>query len=1043
MIDTSPCKTILGLDLGSNSLGWALLEFKEDKPVSIIDCGVRIFQAGLEGDIEAGTAVSRAMGRREKRAQRRQTDRKKRRRERLLDLLQKIDLLPEGSPNEIFPTLDKQLIEKYSAQEAIPKHTLAGILPYWLRARALDHPLEPYELGRVIYHLGKRRGFLSNRKTQTKQEDGIVASKISELRLLMKEANARTLGEYLSSLDPHEQRIRSRYTQRSMFEEEFDKICSSQCGLHPLLNKVNMEKIRRTIFFQRPLKSAKKLVGYCELEPNSRRAPWSTLEAQRFRYLQMVNNCSVKTASDTSYRPFSDLEKNILVKHLEREGDVTFTRAKKLLGFDSKNTSFSFETGEEKRFLGNRTNKHMIEIFGEEWFSFDGPKQEAILSDLRSYRDSAALAERAERVWGLSADKAKEFAAIEFEPGYCPLSRKAISKVLPYLEIGVFYATARKEIYGEFLQSRIPEDLLPPVKQLFDIRNPVVERSLTELRKVVNALIRKHGKPHMVKIELAREMKQSQKKRKEVTKQNRQNERRREEAAQKIVREVGIKNPSRNDILKVMLADECNWICPYTSRTISMVSLFGDSPQFDIEHIIPFSRSFDDSFINKTLCYVDENRNVKRNRSPWEVYHGSPKWEDILGNVRRFKGDLKDVKLERFLKRPEEIEDLDGFISRQMNDTRYASKLAMNYVGTLYGGLYDKDHRQRVFAVTGQVTALLRNAWGMNALLGDGGLKERKDHRHHAVDSIAVALTNPATIRDLSLAALPSFERSAYKKRFRPLQMPWPEFIEDLQKNIDGILVSHRVNHKVNAALHEETNYGIVKSGEGKGFCIRRRLDSLKASEVKRIIDERIRGIVKDKLETLGQNDPSKAFADSQNHPSFISAKGEKIWIHKVRIFVSAKPKKIGEGHKERFVTSSSNHHMEVFEVSDPRKPGKTKWTCEVVDSLEAMDRLRRGRPVVSKEIEGGKFVFSVAPGDTLELNNPGDWPRFFLVRTVSKTQNGGIEVAGVALNDARKKKEIIDSGEWFRIRSVTSFQKLEPRKVVALPWGEVVSANG
>ena len=144
--------------------------------------------------------------------------------------------------------------------------------------------------------------------------------------------------------------------------------------------------------------------------------------------------------------------------------------------------------------------------------------------------------------------------------------------------------------------------------------------------------------------------------------------------------------------------------------------------------------------------------------------------------------------------------------------------------------------------------------------------------------------------------------------------------------------------------------------------------------------------------------------------------------------------------------TGGSSHLVRTiiwkYSSERPRKPAKQSGR-EVVDSLEAMDRLRRGRPVVSKEIEGGKFVFSVAPGDTLELNNPGDWPRFFLVRTVSKTQNGGIEVAGVALNDARKKKEIIDSGEWFRIRSVTSFQKLEPRKVVALPWGEVVSANG
>lgn len=1042
MINLTPHKTVLGLDLGSNSLGWALLDFEEGRPKSILDCGVRIFQAGLEGNIESGNAVSRARERREMRALRRQTDRKKRRRGHLLHLLQELHLLPEGSPDDIFPSFDKGLIEKYSSNEQLSKKLLAGNLPYWLRARALDHQLEPYELGRVIYHLGKRRGFLSNRKTPSKQEEGIIASKISELHHQMDEAKVRTLGEYLASLDPHEERIRSRYTQREMFQEEFDAICSAQKKYNPTLNKEDIERIKKTIFFQRPLKSAKKLVGHCELEPNSRRAPWATIEAQRFRYLQMVNNCSIKTEADPIFRFFSPFERETLIKHLENDGDLTFAKAKKLLGYNSKTTAFSFEAGEEKRFLGNRINKDLKQIFGEDWFTFDKEKTETILSDLRSYRDSKALEKRSKEVWGLPAPKAKEFAYIELEPGYCALSRKAINNLLPYLERGIPFASARMEVYGEMLGTKTAEDFLPPVKKCFEIRNPVVERSLTELRKVVNAVIRKYGKPDSVKIELAREMKQSQKKRREVTRHNRQNEKLRENAAQRIAREVGIKNPSRSDILKVMLGEECNWICPYTNRSISMMSLFGDSPQFDIEHIIPFSRSFDDSFANKTLCYVDENRSVKRNRSPWEVYYGGPKWENILNNVKRFKGDFREIKLERFMRRPEDIEDLDGFISRQMNDTRYASRLAMQYLGTLFGDLYDKENHQRIFAVTGHVTAILRNAWSMNSILSDGGQKERKDHRHHAVDAIAIALTSPATIRNLSQAALPSYERNVYRKRFRPFQIPWPTFLQDLEVKIGGILVSHRVNHKVNAALHEETNYGIVKSSKESGFCIRRKLDSLKTTEIAQIIDKRIAQIVKDKLLDLAQADPSKAFADSANHPYFISAKGEKIWVHKVRISVSAKAQKIGDGPKGKFVTASSNHHMEIFEVHDPQNPSKTKWRCEVVDTLEAMDRLRKDLPVVSRDSDQGKFLFSIAPGDTLRLNNPGDWPRYLHVHSISKSQRGSIEIAGVSLNDARKKTDTIKSKEWLRISSTSTLKSLRPQKIVLTPCGDIIIAN-
>ena len=1043
MRQTSSNETVLGLDLGSNSLGWALLEFEGNKPKAIIDCGVRIFQAGLEGDIESGNAVSRARERREKRSLRRQTDRRKRRRLHLLHLLQGLQILPEGTPEEVFPTLDKSLIEKYSQIEGIPKKTLAGKLPYWLRARALENPLEPFELGRVIYHLGKRRGFLSNRKTPAKQEEGIVAKEIDELRHEMEKAGSRTLGEYLAGLDPQEDRIRSRYTQRGMFQEEFEAICTFQKKFHDRLNEETIARIGKTIFFQRPLKSAKKLVGHCELEPNSRRAPWATLEAQQFRYFQMVNNSSIKTVDDLAFRPFTDTERTILIDNLERDGDLTFAKAKKLLGKDSKTTAFSFEAGEESRFLGNRINKLLKGIFGNDWFGFDKEKKESILADLRSYRDSQALAKRAQEVWGLDPQKAQEFASIELEPGYCALSRKAIRKLMPYLQKGAPYASARIEVYGEFLKTRIAEDFLLPVKQLFELRNPVVERSLTELRKVVNAVIRKHGKPDRVKIELAREMKQSQKKRREITRTNRLNEKRRLEAAQRIVKEVGITNPSRNDILKVMLGEECNWICPYTSKPVSMMALFGDSPQFDIEHIIPFSRSFDDSFANKTLCYVDENRTVKRNKSPWEAYHGSSRWEDIINNVKRFKGDLRDSKLERFLKRPDELEDMDGFISRQMNDTRYASKLAMHYLGTLYGGLYDKDKQQRVFAVTGQVTAILRNAWSMNSILNDGGFKERGDHRHHAVDAVAIALTSPATIRGLSEAALPSFERNAYRKRFKPFQMPWSTFLQDLEKRIAGILVSHRVNNKVNAALHEETNYGIVKSSTEKAFCIRRRLDSLKASEIDQIIDKRIAQIIRNKLAELGHTEPSKAFVSPENHPHFVSAKGEKIWIHKVRIYVSVKPKKIGEGPAERYVTPAFNHHMEIFEITDSKDSHKKKWECEVVDTLGAMDRLRCGLPVVRKKAEGKRFLFSIATGDTLRLNNPGEWPEYLHVRTVCKSNEGNIEIAGVSISDARKKKDTLKAKEFYRIRSTTSLQNLDPQKVTVLPCGDLLVASG
>ena len=234
------------------------------------------------------------------------------------------------------------------------------------------------------------------------------------------------------------------------------------------------------------------------------------------------------------------------------------------------------------------------------------------------------------------------------------------------------------------------------------VRNPVVNRSINQTRKIVNAVIGKYGKPDYIHIELARDMKNSKKRREEYTKEVKSNEKNREWAKKIILEQAGIENPSREDVLRVLLGEECGWICPYTGRSISISGILGKNSQFDIEHIIPFSRSLDDSFLNKTLCYHEENRNVKKNQAPYEAYGNSPKYEEIIQRVSRFNGQCMAKKLYRFkLKNTEELED---FSNRQLNDTRYASREAVGFLSSLYGGEIDKDGTRRIQAVTGGIT---------------------------------------------------------------------------------------------------------------------------------------------------------------------------------------------------------------------------------------------------------------------------------------------------------------------------------------------------
>ncbi len=234
--------------------------------------------------------------------------------------------------------------------------------------------------------------------------------------------------------------------------------------------------------------------------------------------------------------------------------------------------------------------------------------------------------EEARRKWGLDNECAEKFADISLEPDYLNFSRKAIEKLLPALEAGVRLATARKQAYPKLFEAIKSLDFLPPVAGALQIRNPAVMRSLTELRKVVNAIIREYGKPTEIHVELARELKKPKKAREAAFKKNRENQKSRDAAKKRVANEIGISNPSRDDILKVQLAEECGWLCPYTGRPISMRTLLSE-PQFDIEHILPLRiRSLDNSFINVTLCAAEEKigRNRKGNKTPYETYSGEP-----------------------------------------------------------------------------------------------------------------------------------------------------------------------------------------------------------------------------------------------------------------------------------------------------------------------------------------------------------------------------------------------------------------------------------
>ncbi len=633
---------VLGLDIGTSSIGWAAIAITRDKSGSVMEIGVRIFEAGVEGDIEHGKDGSRAIPRRDARQQRRQIRRRRQRDRRVFNLLRHAGLLPD--PGSSTPTarhdcinaLDAKLRTAYLKDgDRIGHH----LLPYRLRAKAVEGTVEPHALGRALYHLPQRRGFKSNRRTDRTDkadERSKVKKAISQLEQDMGEM---TLGQYFTTLDPDEQRIRKRWTSRAMYEDEYDRIRAAQEKHHPALPTSFWDELKEAIFHQRDLKSQSHLIGRCSLEPNRRRVPVALPSYQRFRLLQKLNDLSI-VAPTGRHEELTAEQRTTLLDSLQREGDLKFNDARKLLKLDVRakqdrkqsanpkaklslfKYTFSHEGDGDQKLIGNRTAAKVAPCFGEHWVELAVEEQDAVVNDLLHYEHRAALIRRLQSAWRVDPGNAAQLADIglELEDGYGSLSRQAIARLLPHLEQGVPFATARQQEYPQSFEAVEPEDFLPPVLDWRDdVNNPAVIRAMTELRKVVNELIRQYGKPEKVRIELARDLKRSRKDRKTLSDQIERNRKKRDKAKKRIFDELHIDNdnPSPDDILKIILADECNWICPYTGRgPFRMRELIGSQSQYDIEHIFP-RKYLDNTYLNLTLCYHEENRNRKKDQLPF------------------------------------------------------------------------------------------------------------------------------------------------------------------------------------------------------------------------------------------------------------------------------------------------------------------------------------------------------------------------------------------------------------------------------------------
>lgn len=913
----------LGLDLGTNSLGWCAFDLAKGEdgrqhPVGIRRMGVRIYTDGR--DPQSGASL--AQERRGPRGARRRRDRYLDRRADLLKALIRHGLMPA---------------------DPIARKKLEDLDPWPLRGEGLDRALTRYELGRAIFHLNQRRGFKSNRKADRGRDDK-EAKDTQDMKAAARKLgavigpgheDARTLGEYLykkhratfdgtawqQTTPAKAETVRSRpttvkgrntyefYPLRSMIEDEFEALWTAQAAHQPGLTEAARDEIRDVIFYQRPLRPVDP--GPCTLDPEAdldkrdRRAPLALPVQQDFRILQELANLELFHKTNPGIRRRLTLaERDALYAALRRSEKVTFKRIRILLRVEAI-WSFNLENDRRDHLKGDVVAVRLgrDDAFGKRWLDglTDVERQNIVLKLLEEENPDEAIRIGVE-AWGLTPDQAEKVADTGLPDGYGSLGLKALSRIVPILRerassdggpirydeavqaAGYDHHSDFRDgalldelpYYGEALQrytAQVRSESAPAWERAFGrLANPTVHIGLNQLRKLVNALIEKYGPPEEIVVELARDLKRTQEQREEVQKTQAENQKkndgRREIIDSLLKSEPGWK-PPRDAMLRLRLWEELdpanvlNRCCVYSGKPISKRMLFSD--EVEIEHILPFTQSLDDSPSNLTVSLRSANR-IKGNLTPHAAFgHGRAgyNWNEIMlrvavlprGKQWRFRADAIDLVKDRLARETarlegtlpadalDVIEKAGAFLARQLVDTAYLARVTRQY-------LWKICDPNKTWVIPGQMTALLRRKWGLNSLLGDHNKKNRADHRHHAIDAYVVGLTDRSMLQGIQAAQGNNRERI-----IDDMPDPWEGYRDELKAALDRIVVSHRPDHGIDpradagtrrstsGKLHEETAYGIVKEPEREGGNVvaRKPLEGLSENEIDRVRDPGLR----------------------------------------------------------------------------------------------------------------------------------------------------------------------------------------------------------
>lgn len=828
----------IGFDIGITSVGWAVVALdSEDKPYGIINMGSRVFDAAEQPK----TGASLAAPRREARSARRRLRRHQHRLERIRLLLLTENMISQAELDTLF----------------------AGKLEdiYTLRVKALDAPVSHTEFARILLHIAQRRGFRSNRKAETAKEDGELLAAVSKNRALMAEKGYRTVGEMLLQDPLYAASKRNKGGQyiatvgRDMVVEEVRAIFRAQRQLgQPFASEKLESRYLDILLSQRSFDEGpgegspyagsqiERMIGKCTLEDGEQRAAKAAYSFEYFTLLQNINHLRLLRGGEGS--PLTPAQREALIALAHKTKELNFSHIRRELAIPAdttfnavyyKNTDDAEEAEKKTKFSYLKAYHQMRTAFNKlsknHFDTLTRAQKNELGRVLSTYKTSAKI--RAALLPAGLSDAELDIAETLSFSKFGHISVKACDKLIPFLEKGMKYDEACAAAGYDFKahSGRERTQLLHPTPDdLADITSPVVRRAVAQTVKVLNAIIRERGcSPTFINLELAREMAQDFTERNQAKKSMDDNRARNERLMERIRTEYGKEHPTGQDLVKLKLWEEQHGECAYSQKHISIEHLF--EPDYaEVDHIIPYSISFDDGYKNKILVLAEENRN-KGNRLPLQYLQGKRREDFIVWVENTIRSTPKK---QRLLKEKLTSEDEKQFKERNLQDTKTMARFLLNYIGDhLAFTDFAAGRKKHITAVNGAVTSYMRKRWGISKIRENGDL-------HHAVDALVIACTTDGMIQQVSrYAALRECEYVQTEggslavsvhtgEVLKSFPYPWPEFRRELEARLGDdprravisqrfpvylnndipvrkLFVSRMPRRKVTGAAHKET----------------------------------------------------------------------------------------------------------------------------------------------------------------------------------------------------------------------------------------------